>query len=130
MVLHALLVNMPNDGDVVPGIDWPLLCTACLVSQLTSTARCFGAVCVVTGVPMADPCPAMQAAFHVFGMELLAELDLDTTNQFFSAFFRLPAPHWQGFLASRLSSARLIVFAAATFMVSASSSSIRDMYGS
>ena len=48
MVLHALLVNMPDDGDVVPGIDWPLLCTACLVSQLASTACCFEAVCFVT----------------------------------------------------------------------------------
>lgn len=65
-----------------------------------------------------DHSVAAQAAFHVFGMELLAELDLDTTNQFFTAFFRLPAPYWQGFLASRLSSARLIVFAAATFLVS------------
>ena len=66
---------------------------------------------------------AAQAAFHVFGMELLAELDLDTTNQFFTAFFRLPAPYWQGFLASRLSSARLILFAAATFLVSPEPSS-------
>ena len=59
----------------------------------------------------------MQAAFHVFGMELLAQLDLDATNQFFEAFFRLPHPYWQGFLASRLSSGKLVLFAAATFLV-------------
>ena len=80
----------------------------------------------VIQVPITDPGPTVQAAFHVFGMELLAELDLDTTNQFFSAFFRLPAPYWQGFLASRLSSARLIVFAAATFMVRGSCPSLGD----
>ena len=60
---------------------------------------------------------SVQAAFHVFGMELLTQLDLDATNQFFEAFFRLPPAYWQGFLASRLSSARLVLFAAATFMV-------------
>ena len=63
-------------------------------------------------------CHHVQAAFHVFGMELLAQLDLDATNQFFEAFFRLPKPYWQGFLASRLSSGKLVLFAAATFMVS------------
>ena len=69
-------------------------------------------------------------------MELLTELDLDATNQFFAAFFRLPTPYWQGFLASRLSSARLIVFAAATFVVSpcppvsrVSSSGVPAAYG-
>ncbi len=48
--------------------------------------------------------PAPQAAFHVFGMELLTRLDLASTNQFFSTFFRLPDTYWRGFLASRLSS--------------------------
>ena len=73
----------------------------------------------LSGRPENDMCPRTQAAFHVFGMELLAQLDLDATNQFFSAFFRLPQPYWQGFLASRLSSAKLVLFAAATFMVRA-----------
>ena len=53
-----------------------------------------------------------QAAFHVFGMELLVRLDLHATNQFFSTFFRLPGSYWRGFLASRLSSGQLMAFAA------------------
>ena len=53
----------------------------------------------------------MQAAFHVFGMELLAQLDIKATNNFFSTFFRLPDSYWRGFLASSLSSGQLIVFA-------------------
>lgn len=52
-----------------------------------------------------------QAAFHVFGMELLAQLDIQATNNFFSTFFRLPDRYWRGFLASSLSSRQLIVFA-------------------
>ncbi len=32
-----------------------------------------------------------QTAFHVFGMELLATLDLPSINAFFDTFFRLPA---------------------------------------
>lgn len=59
----------------------------------------------------------MQAAFHVFGMELLVKLDLGATNAFFSAFFRLPDFYWRGFLASSLSSAQLVVFALLMFAV-------------
>ena len=40
----------------------------------------------------------------MFGMELLTRLDLASTNEFFSTFFRLPDTYWRGFLASRLSS--------------------------
>lgn len=58
-----------------------------------------------------------QAAFHVFGMELLTRLDLRATNQFFSTFFRLPGTYWRGFLASRLSSAQLLAFAALTWVL-------------
>jgi hypothetical protein len=58
-----------------------------------------------------------QAAFHVFGMELLASLDLRATNQFFRTFFRLPDPLWRGFLSSTLGSGRLVVFALATFLL-------------
>ena len=36
-----------------------------------------------------------QTAFHVFGMELLASLDLSDTNRFFDTFFRLPRWVWQ-----------------------------------
>jgi hypothetical protein len=32
----------------------------------------------------------LQAAFHVFGMELLTQLDLAATNDFFKTFFALP----------------------------------------
>ncbi len=60
---------------------------------------------------------AGQAAFHVFGMELLASLDLGATNQFFRTFFRLPDPLWRGFLSSTLGSGRLVVFALATFLL-------------
>ena len=50
-------------------------------------------------------------------MELLASLDLASTNDFFRAFFRLPDPLWRGFLASTLGSGRLVVFALATFVL-------------
>lgn len=58
-----------------------------------------------------------QASFHVFGMELLASLDLKDTNSFFSTFFSLPTYYWRGFLASRLTSGELIAFALITFVV-------------
>ncbi len=44
-------------------------------------------------------------------MELLAQLDIKSTNNFFSTFFRLPDRYWRGFLASSLSSRQLILFA-------------------
>jgi hypothetical protein len=56
-----------------------------------------------------------QASFHVFGMELLATLDLNATNDFFNTFFRLPSYFWRGFLASTLSSGQLIAFALVVF---------------
>lgn len=59
----------------------------------------------------------MQATFHVFGMELLATLDLQTINSFFGAFFRLPAFYWRGFLASQLTAAQLISFALIMFVI-------------
>ena len=55
------------------------------------------------------------AAFHVFGMELLAKLGPSDTDAFFGAFFALPARLWRGFLSSSLSSAELVLFALATF---------------
>lgn len=55
------------------------------------------------------------AAFHVFGMELLAKLGPSDTDAFFGAFFALPARLWRGFLSSQLSSAELVLFALATF---------------
>ena len=47
----------------------------------------------------------------MFGMELLAQLDIQATNNFFRTFFRLPDRYWRGFLASSLSSRQLIEFA-------------------
>lgn len=58
-----------------------------------------------------------QAAFHVFGMELLCQLDLAATNAFFRTFFRLPPTYWRGFLASELSSMQLLAFAMITFVL-------------
>jgi lycopene epsilon-cyclase len=56
-----------------------------------------------------------QAAFNVFGMELLCALDLGATADFFTTFFALPAGLWRGFLASGLGSLQLLGFALATF---------------
>ena len=58
-----------------------------------------------------------QAAFHVFGMELLCCLDLNHTDQFFSTFFKLPAFFWRGFLGSTLDSVQLLAFAMVTFAI-------------
>jgi lycopene epsilon-cyclase len=58
-----------------------------------------------------------QAAFHLFGMELLTQLDLAATDDFFRTFFALPPAYWRGFLGSSLSSAQLVVFALLTFVL-------------
>jgi lycopene epsilon-cyclase len=58
----------------------------------------------------------MQASFHVFGMELLATLEVRSIHQFFDTFFRLPDRYWRGFLASKLSAVDLLVFAMLTFV--------------
>jgi lycopene epsilon-cyclase len=58
-----------------------------------------------------------QASFHVFGMELLCQLDVKSTTDFFSTFFALPKKQWEGFLASKLSSVDLLVFALYTFAI-------------
>jgi lycopene epsilon-cyclase len=49
-------------------------------------------------------------------MELLTQLDLAATNNFFNTFFALPAYYWKGFLGSNLSSVQLLVFAFLTFV--------------
>jgi hypothetical protein len=41
-----------------------------------------------------------QAAFHVFGMELLTQLDLTATNDFFKTFFALPGEVWGWLIAT------------------------------
>ena len=48
--------------------------------------------------------PHPKAAFHVFGMELLARLGPADTNAFFATFFSLPDALWRGFLEAGLSS--------------------------
>ena len=58
-----------------------------------------------------------QASFHVFGMELLCQLDVKETTDFFSTFFALPKQQWEGFLASKLSSVDLLGFALYTFAI-------------
>lgn len=60
--------------------------------------------------------PGVQASFHIFGMELLATLDVTKIHEFFDCFFRLPDRYWRGFLASKLSSVDLMAFAMLTFM--------------
>jgi hypothetical protein len=49
-------------------------------------------------------------------MELLTQLDLAATNDFFNTFFALPPYYWKGFLGSNLSSVQLLVFALLTFV--------------
>jgi hypothetical protein len=70
-----------------------------------------------------------QASFHVFGMELLAALDLGMTNQFFNTFFSLPSLYWRGFLGSNLSSAQLVAFAMLTFAIAPVSLAARSLVG-
>ncbi|KAF5831977.1 lycopene cyclase protein-domain-containing protein [Dunaliella salina] len=58
-----------------------------------------------------------QTSFHVFGMELLASMDLADTVSFFETFFKLPRPMWRGYMASQLTSWQLIGFALLTFLL-------------
>ncbi|UPR03242.1 lycopene epsilon cyclase [Chloropicon primus] len=57
------------------------------------------------------------AAFHIFGMELLALMDVKSINDFFLAFFSLPEGLWKGFLSSSLNSNQLLFFALSMFAV-------------
>jgi len=57
-----------------------------------------------------------QSSFQVFGMELLADLDLREMSQFFDTFFVLPERLSRGFLAAELSSGDLCVFAFVFFL--------------
>ena len=95
--------------------------------QLTYAAAVVGSQPVVRQKPHActpyddphdgDHMAVWQAAFHVFGMELLCQLDLCHTNAFFATFFRLPGFYWRGFLGSSLSSVQLLAFAMLTFAI-------------
>jgi lycopene epsilon-cyclase len=53
-------------------------------------------------------------------MELLATLEVASIHRFFESFFRLPDRYWRGFLASKLSSGNLMVFALLTFVTCSS----------
>jgi lycopene beta-cyclase len=49
------------------------------------------------------PKDALRArALWVFGMETLLGMDAPATRRFFEAFFRLPAPDWQGYMSGTL----------------------------
>eukprot|EP00213_Chloropicon_mariensis_P005095 CAMPEP_0197470940 /NCGR_PEP_ID=MMETSP1309-20131121/1740_1 /TAXON_ID=464262 /ORGANISM="Genus nov. species nov., Strain RCC998" /LENGTH=596 /DNA_ID=CAMNT_0043008217 /DNA_START=280 /DNA_END=2070 /DNA_ORIENTATION=+ len=56
-------------------------------------------------------------AFHVFGMELLALMDVGEINTFFRVFFQLPERLWRGFLGAKLSSLELILFAGFMWLI-------------
>ena len=58
-----------------------------------------------------------QGSFHLFGMELLCQLDVANTADFFTTFFKLPQTYWRGFLSSKLSSTDLLAFAMVTFFL-------------
>ena len=85
------------------------------MTSIIFTAPSLAARLYLARAPVFKAASCMQAAFHVFGMELLARLDLRDTNAFFSTFFRLPDFFWRGFLSSSLTSAQLIVFSLLTF---------------
>lgn len=67
-------------------------------------------------------------SFHVFGMELLAVMDVKSINDFFIAFFSLPEQLWRGFLSSRLDSNQLLFFALYMFAVAPPQMKARLLY--
>eukprot|EP00271_Cylindrocystis_brebissonii_P003481 TRINITY_DN1447_c0_g1_i2.p1 TRINITY_DN1447_c0_g1~~TRINITY_DN1447_c0_g1_i2.p1 ORF type:complete len:660 (-),score=76.37 TRINITY_DN1447_c0_g1_i2:471-2450(-) len=66
-----------------------------------------------------------QRSFMLFGLELILQLDLQATRDFFETFFELPEWLWRGFLASSLSSVDLIWFALTFFVLAKNSMRIR-----
>lgn len=55
------------------------------------------------------PAPRVQQhSLYLFGLEALLRLNLDQTQEFFTAFFRLPQPHWCGYLSATLSTPSLL----------------------
>lgn len=57
------------------------------------------------------------ASFHIFGMELLAKLNVNCINLFFLTFFKLPKYYWEGFLSSKMISIDLVSFALLMFLL-------------
>ncbi|MEW5308026.1 MAG: hypothetical protein WDW38_000016 [Sanguina aurantia] len=85
--------------------------------ERANVVKIAGNFMLATAIESMAEASALKATFHVFGMELLATLDLQTINSFFGAFFRLPAFYWRGFLASQLTAAQLISFALIMFVI-------------
>ena len=56
-----------------------------------------------------------ERQLYLFGLEALLTLDSAQTQDFFSAFFKLPPPLWQGYLSGTLSTAGIIQTMTATF---------------
>eukprot|EP00899_Mesostigma_viride_P022213 jgi/Mesvir1/3176/Mv16334-RA.1 len=57
-----------------------------------------------------------QREFFTFGMDVLLQLDLAGTREFFASFFKLSYKNWTGFLSARLSLPELIVFGLSLFL--------------
>lgn len=51
------------------------------------------------------PARVRERQLYLFGLEALLTLDSTRTQDFFSAFFKLPAPSWQGYLSGTLGAA-------------------------
>ena len=60
-------------------------------------------------------CRIRQREFFTFGMDVLLQLDLAQTREFFASFFSLSDFHWQGFLSARLTFPQLIGFGLSLF---------------
>jgi lycopene beta-cyclase len=87
------------------------------------------AVAQALGQPGASPAEAAHAAWgalwprerlrarqlYLFGLEALLKLDSAQTRDFFSAFFKLPAPLWQGYLSGTLDAGGIVRAMTATF---------------
>ena len=56
-----------------------------------------------------------QREFFTFGMDVLLQLDLSETRDFFASFFSLSDYHWHGFLSARLTFPQLIGFGVSLF---------------
>lgn len=63
-----------------------------------------------------------QRAFFCFGMDVLLQLNLEETRNFFNAFFSLSDYNWHGFLSARLGFLQLIGFGLSLFANSSNQS--------
>lgn len=88
-----------------------------LTGLLKGTDRSNGEVSVAVWDRLWDSDRRKVSSFQVFGMELLAGLDLNLMNHFFDTFFRLPRKMWVGFLSSKLSAVEVLFFAFTVFVL-------------